>query len=360
MTIQQSISFKCSWSAPSNIALIKYWGKRDLQFPINPSLSLSLDKCKTITSVEIFKRNKKEEELEFYFEEKRNSSFEEKVKNRLEQWSAISEYAWIKECRFVFYSKNTFPHSAGIASSASSFASIALLIQSFQAFLSHGKNWPSFCDQMFFKMASNLARIGSGSASRSLFGGYVFWGENKLYQVDDFNCYAASLPEEISENFNQLQDSILILSDSVKSVSSSEGHQLMNKHHFKEARIEQANLNFSEIISAMKNNDWDKFSLITENEAMTLHGLMMSSIPSFILMSPETVLAINILKRIRETKKIKVTFTLDAGPNLHIIFPKSEKFTVKSEILDFLLKEIPKARLIHDQVGAGPELISND
>src|SRR5665648_1074145 len=108
------------WRCPSNIALVKYWGKRDFQKPMNPSLSFSLQNSFTETSVELFKEG--DEKVEFYFEGVA-SAFSERIEKYLDHLSA--RLPWIKKYNFRIYSRNSFPHSAGIASSASSFGALA-------------------------------------------------------------------------------------------------------------------------------------------------------------------------------------------------------------------------------------------
>ena len=160
------------WSAPSNIALIKYWGKKENQVPANPSISFTLTHCKTITKLNFTKKvNNNDFSFDLLFEGKAKEDFKPKIQKFFER---IAMYCpFLKEFHFTIDTQNTFPHSSGIASSASGMAALAMTIMSLEKALN-----PSMNDDYFYQKASFLARLGSGSACRSVKGSVVVWGEN--------------------------------------------------------------------------------------------------------------------------------------------------------------------------------------
>ena len=167
-----------SWSAPSNIALVKYWGKKDNgeQIPANPSISFTLNNCKTITSVEVSKKGEAQDfSFDLLFEGQPKEDFKPKIQKFLERIEKFCPY--LKEYHFTIDTKNTFPHSSGIASSASGMAALAMNIMSLEKAIN-----PAISDDYFYAKASFLARLGSGSACRSVKGEVVAWGENKTIE----------------------------------------------------------------------------------------------------------------------------------------------------------------------------------
>ena len=151
---------KTGWKSPSNIALVKYWGKKGNQLPANPSISFSLDQAFTQTEIEAEFKGHDKPGLEFLFEGQSNSEFEIKLKKFLSGME--DEFPWLKETYLRIQSSNTFPHSSGIASSASSYSALALCILSLDEQISGIANVNKI------QKASEIARRGSGSACRSV------------------------------------------------------------------------------------------------------------------------------------------------------------------------------------------------
>jgi diphosphomevalonate decarboxylase len=205
----------------------------------------------------------------------------------------------------------------------------------------------------FLRKASYYARIGSGSASRSLYPVASLWGETDRVKASS-DEYAIPFENEIHKSFKKYQNSILIASSAEKKVSSRVGHTLMKTNPFAKARFKQANSNMADMISALRLGDIEKFGIITETEAMTLHALMMCSSPNFILMNPSTIAMINKIKSFRELTKLPVYFTLDAGPNIHLLYPEN----IKSKVIPFIQSELSEhcenGRVIWDNIGKGP------
>lgn len=333
------------WSAPSNIALVKYWGKKDKQIPANPSISFTLNNCKTITKMAFAKKvNDGNFSFDLLFEGKPKEDFKPKIQKFFER---IFEYCpYLKDFHFTIDTENTFPHSSGIASSASGMAALAMNIMSLEKVLN-----PVMTDEYFYQKASLLARLGSGSACRSVKGQVVVWGEHNEI-AGSSNLFGVEF-SGIHENFKNFQDTILLVDKGEKQVSSTVGHDLMFGHHFAEKRFEQAHENLSKIKAILENGDLEGFLKIVESEALTLHAMMMTSMPYFILMKPNTLEIINKIWKFRNETQTPVCFTLDAGANVHVLYPQN----VKEKVLEFIKKELVEycqnGQYICDEIGHG-------
>jgi len=333
---------RIQYEAPSNIALVKYWGKYGHQFPRNASVSFTLTTCKSIFDIELVEKSKNEIDVEINFEGQNNLKFAEKISKFFEKISI--DYPIVNQYKFQITSSNTFPHSSGIASSASSMAALAMCLEELQ----YGT--PDT------QRASNIARIGSGSASRSVIPKLGWWGQHNAQPMSS-NEYAISVWEEVDEVFHTYQNAILIASSGEKSVSSSLGHELMRDHTYGETRFKNAQQNIVELYGAMREGDLEKWGDIVEYEALSLHALMMMSRPSFILMKPNTISMIEKIRAFRLQTKLPVYFTLDAGPNIHLLYPND----IAPKIDDFIHNELkPLCEndvWIKDCVGNGPQKI---
>jgi diphosphomevalonate decarboxylase len=159
----------------------------------------------------------------------------------------------------------------------------------------------------------------------------------------------------VDERFRQWHDAILIVSSGEKEVSSSAGHRLMNGHFYEEGRLDQAYRHLLDLISAMESGDEKDFVRIVENEALSLHGLMLSSNPSYLLMAPGTIQIIQKIRRFREQFDIPVCFSLDAGPNIHMLYPASSREPLKEFIKNELIQHCENGYWIDDKIGMGPE-----
>ena len=341
-------SGRVTFQAPSNIAIVKYWGKFGNQEPINPSISFTLTNSYTTTSVSYKPKESSQNLLtQFIFEGSPKPDFEPRISKYLESIKELLPILQTHE--FVVESSNSFPHSSGIASSASSMAALALC-------LSKANEHVTGLEQDF-KAVSNLARLGSGSGCRSVKGLWNLWGSTPLF-TDSSNQSAIEI-EDVNPIFNTLCDSILIIDPKKKNTSSSAGHSLMTNHPFKTGRIEQANQHIKLLLEALKMGDFDKFIEITESEALTLHGLMLSSNPSYSLMLPNTLEAIQRIRQFRSETGLPVCFTLDAGPNIHLIYPEMMSDKILPFINSQLLELCNEKRVIFDFIGTGAKQIIN-
>ena len=220
-----------TFSAPSNIALVKYWGKKENQIPANPSISFTLKNCKTITKLSFVKRENLTNDFSFdlFFEGKPKEDFKPKIQKFFER---IEKYCpYLKQYHFTIDTENTFPHSSGIASSASGMAALSMNIMALERVLN-----PEITDDYFNQKASFLARLGSGSACRSIKGNVVCWGNhNDILGSSDL--FGVEFPSKIHDIFKNYQDTILLVDKGEKQVSSTLGHDLMHDHPFAERRL---------------------------------------------------------------------------------------------------------------------------
>ena len=338
---------KITWESPSNIALVKYWGKYGRQYPENVSLSMSLNKAVSIVEMSFQKKRDKESSVDFWFEGEENPPFKKRVDKYLEQMEDY--FPFLKDLHLEINSYNTFPHSAGIASSASFMSALALSLCTLEKY-----NQNDF-DAKFYQKASFMARLGSGSASRSVYGKMAVWGENSVFSQSSVE-YAVSSGNILAENLPVIHDAVIIVNPGTKKVSSSQGHQLMQGHHYKENRIQQANYNFSGLIDAISSADWDTMAELIENEALSLHALMLSSNPGYILLQQQTIDAIDAIRKFRRDSRAKICFTLDAGPNVHVLYPGQNKEQVETFIENSLKPLADNNRIIYDEMGNGPVL----
>ena len=338
------------YSAPSNIALVKYWGKKENQIPANPSVSFTLNNCKTITKLAFTKKENQDTfSFDLLFEGKPKEDFKPKIKKFLER---IETYLpFLKDYHFTIDTENTFPHSSGIASSASGMAALAMNLMRLEKALN-----PEMTQDYFCQKASFLARLGSGSACRSIKGQVVVWGTHKNI-VGSSDLFGVEFPYTIHENFNDFQDTILLVDKGEKQVSSTIGHELMHDHPFAERRFAQAHENLDKLITIFESGDLEEFIKIVESEALTLHAMMMTSMTYFILMKPNTLEIINAIWKFRKETKIPVCFTLDAGANVHVLYPYNYKENVLQFIKNELVGYCQNGQYLCDQIGNGAVMI---
>ncbi len=341
-----------SWRSPSNIALIKYWGKHGVQLPRNPSLSLTLSGCHTDMKVEVTPEAANPGVKVFYNGCER-PEFEIKIKSF---FSRINEdMPWLQHASVVTDSINTFPHGAGIASSASAMSALALCLYDIDEQINSmtGKEKGDWWSHV-----SELARLGSGSACRSVFPIAALWGE--VSNINGSNDrYAIPWADQVSSVFHTYQDTILIVSSAEKSVTSTLGHELMAGHPYANVRYEVATKNLLHMIESMRVEDsLDHFISICESEALQLHALMMMDKEPFMLLRPNTISIINEIWKFRKDTGIPVCFTLDAGPNVHMLYPAKHKSVVHDMMKSNLISHCADGLYILDEVGKGPEKLS--
>ncbi len=339
-----------TWSAPSNIALVKYWGKKEHQIPANPSVSFTLNTCKTITQLTFTKKENTENfSFDLLFEGQPKEDFKPKIQKFFERIERYCPY--LKNFHFSIDTRNTFPHSSGIASSASGMAALAMNIMSLEKSLN-----PEITDTYFYQKASFLARLGSGSACRSIKGEVVVWGNHAAVEGSS-DLFGVEFPVAVHSNFKNYQDTILLVDKGEKQVSSTVGHDLMHNHPYAQQRFQQAHDNLSQLKTVLEIGDLDTFVQIVESEALTLHAMMMTSMPYFILMKPNTLEIINRIWKFRRSSNIPICFTLDAGANVHVLYPENDSVEVLQFIKNELVGYCQNGQYICDAIGQGSQLI---
>ena len=335
------------WSAPSNIALVKYWGKKENQIPANPSISFTLKNCKTITKLEFEPKKSTSENFSFdlFLDGKSKEDFKPKMQKFFERIEVYLPF--LKDFHFTISTENTFPHSSGIASSASGMGAMAVNLMSIEKLFN-----PEMTEDYFSQKASFLARLGSGSACRSIKGSVVVWGETESIE-NSSDLFGVEFSEIVHSNFQNYQDTILLVDKGEKVVSSTVGHELMHNHPFAQNRFEQAHENLAQMKQILMDGNLEKFVSLVESEALTLHAMMMTSMSYFILMKPNTLEIINKIWKFRQDTGVQVCFTLDAGANVHVLYPENDKEEVLQFIKNELIVYCQNQQYICDEIGSG-------
>lgn len=333
---------KIGWQSPSNIALVKYWGKRDPQLPSNPSISFTLEACHSQTFVEF----EVGQGISLHLDGVDTPSFVPKISQFIER--ILPRQPWLADYRLTVETHNSFPHSSGIASSASGMSALALCVVDAAIALGH-----TLAEADPRREASILSRLGSGSASRSVYGGLVAWGETPSVP-GGHDAYAIPYPHAVHPLFHTFCDVVVLVDVGQKAVSSTAGHALMDKHPFAQQRFKQAHRHMADLRGILSQGEVLPFLDLVESEALTLHGLMMSSQPSYILMRPNTLHILEAIRQFRHESGMPIGFTLDAGSNVHVLFPKEVEQSAMRFVSDVLAPYAKDHRFIADRVGQGP------
>ncbi len=339
-----------SWRSPSNLALVKYWGKHGKQLPRNPSVSFTLEQAFTDFTIEWKTKTSTERDisLALYFDMVRNEAFESALIKKMEGLTDI--FPFLNQLDMTVHTSNSFPHSSGIASSASSMSAMALCLCTMEdVFFNTLED-----DEAFDQKASYVARLASGSASRSIYGTAAVWGETG-HVPGSSDLFAVPVEGNFHPIFKTYQNAILVVSAGTKAVSSSVGHGLMEDNPFAEPRYAQARQRFSAMMEALYKGDTERFGSIVEQEALTLHALMMASNPGYMLMEPASITLMKKIKQFRADTGIQVYYSLDAGPNIHMLYPEADKEKVMDFIITDLSLQCQNGLFIDDKVGQGPE-----
>lgn len=320
--------------APANIAFIKYWGAEDLEraIPLNPSISMTLRRCVSRTSVQLLGAGMDDEIQLVKDGELRpaSGSFRDRIAvhlDRLREWAGREEGLRIA-------TRNSFPSSAGMASSASGFAALTVAVTR------------AFGQQPDRAMLSELARrSGSGSAARSVLGGYVEWPAGR----EPEHCVAVELAPA---GHWDLRDVIALVQDGPKEVSSLQGHlRAPSSPHF-ERRQELLPRRLERVRQAIRDRSLEALGPILEEDAIELHLIAMSSRPPIFYWKPPTLRVLERVRHLRE-EGVGAWVTMDAGANVHVICePRNEGAVVEA------LSAVPGVSdLVRDRVGAGPRAL---
>lgn len=329
---------KTTVAAPANIAFVKYWGARDLEkaLPMNPSISMTLDHCVTRCTVEILDGGHDEvwlSEPDGGF----GSPEPEFTRRIVEQLNRVREWAGRDE-PFRVATRNTFPSAAGLASSASGFAALTMAAA---GALGRQDTSPKDLSQL-------ARRSGSGSAARSVLGGYVEWPDpGAPGGTDDDPSYAVQLADA---GHWDLRDIIAVVEIGPKIVSSREGHRLAHTSPYYTRRLELLPGRLQKVRRAIETRDLDLLGPVLEEESTDLHIMAMSSQPPIFYWSPGTVAVLRAVRELRQ-EGLSAYATLDAGANVHVICDPDSEDEVAER-----LEDLPAVGfVIRDGVGEGPE-----
>jgi len=286
--------------APANIAFIKYWGRKDeeLRLPTNGSISMNLSNLLTTTTVEFSSRYKKDEIL---INNEINKKENEKIERFLDKVRQIAK----TNSRAKVVTKNNFLKSGGLASSASGFAALAMA-----ATVSIGLNLSE-------KELSILARIGSGSACRSIPDGFVKWVEGR----DNQSSFAQSI---FAPDYWNILDIVVIFQKGEKKITSTDGQKLVKTSFFFKERLNNIKNKIKKIKGYIKQKDFIKFGELVEREALELHAIMLTSNPPILYLQPKSIEIIRAVWQWR-SEGLSVYFTIDAGPNIHLICQEKDQ-----------------------------------
>lgn len=300
-------SMKATAKAHSNIAFIKYWGRKDetLRLPSNGSISMNLSNLFTTTTVEF---NHSLERDDILVNGEKNDEINNRITKHLDKVRACMQ----KNTYAKVISQNSFAASAGMASSASGFA--ALTVAATAAANLH----------LSEKELSILARQGSGSACRSIPNGFVEWLDGDTSE----SSYAYTL---FDESYWDVCDVIAIISKEKKDISTSVGQQIAASSIFFQTRLNNINQKITTCKEFIKTKNFDEFGKLIEMEALELHTIMLTSWPSLIYLEPASLSVMKTVKKLR-AEGLPVYFTIDAGPNIHVICLKKNLDYVEKQI----------------------------
>jgi len=287
--------------APINIALIKYWGKKDIKevLPYQPSLSLSLDIFETETVIQ------KADHNDFVF--KINNIEDDKIKHKVETFIKLFDIN-INLNGIEIHTKNTGPTAAGLASSASGFAALAVAVNRFFNF-----NYD-------LDMLSSLTRKGSGSAIRSLLPRAVAWLPDGHIEQVDFS-------------FDDVCLGVVIINDQKKSIGSTEAMKLsVETSPLYTQWVKQSFIDFEAFKETLKNKDFKKLGSITEKNALLMHEVCHQTVPKIQYLSPSSYDVISLIQSLRTTLDIDCYVTMDAGPNVKVLTKIEYQGTIESHL----------------------------
>lgn len=314
--------------ANSNIAFIKYWGNADeaLRLPMNPSLSMNLDGLYTETTV---RWHDAATDTLTINGEAANAKAAQRVSQHLD---AVRARLGL-DARADVVSANNFPMGAGIASSAASFAALTVA-----AVAAAGATLDE-------RELSCLARLGSGSASRSVPTGFVEWTTGTTHE----ESYAFTVAPR---DHWALVDVVALVSAGHKDVGSREGHTSAPMSEFQAARVATAQARLDACKAALLDRDFAAFATVVEHDSDMMHAVMMTSKPPLFYWLPASLAAMDAVRRMR-ADGLNVCYTLDAGPNVHCLCTAEDADAVEAAVA-----QIPGVQgVLRAAVGGGAVVI---
>lgn len=323
--------FKGKARAYTNIALIKYWGKKneELILPMNNSLSLTLDAFYTETEV-IFSDSCMVDE--FYLD---GTLQDEKATKKVSQFLDLFRKEAGLSLKASVISQNFVPTAAGLASSASGLAALA---GACNTALKLGLDDLSL---------SRFARRGSGSACRSIFGGFVEWEKGH----DDLSSYAKPVPSDSFED--DLAMVFVLINDQKKEVSSRNGmRRTVETSSFYQGWLDSVEGDLYQLKQAIKTKDFQLLGETMERNGLKMHGTTLAAQPPFTYWSPDSLKAMDAVRQLRK-QGIPCYFTMDAGPNVKVLVENSHL----SEVQETFTKLFSKEQVITAHAGPGIAII---
>lgn len=323
--------FKGKARAYTNIALIKYWGKKneELILPMNNSLSLTLDAFYTETEV-IFSDSYMVDE--FYLD---GTLQDEKATKKVSQFLDLFRKEAGLSLKASVISQNFVPTAAGLASSASGLAALA---GACNTALKLGLDDLSL---------SRFARRGSGSACRSIFGGFVEWEKGH----DDLSSYAKPVPSDSFED--DLATVFVLINDQKKEVSSRNGmRRTVETSSFYQGWLDSVEGDLYQLKQAIKTKDFQLLGETMERNGLKMHGTTLAAQPPFTYWSPDSLKAMDAVRQLRK-QGIPCYFTMDAGPNVKVLVENSHL----SEVQETFTKLFSKEQVITAHAGPGIAII---
>lgn len=316
---------KSTFRASSDVALIKYWGKRDpiLRLPENGSISMILQGLETTTTVE-FQTDISQDIVTIQgssnpIETARVIQHLERIRKRFR----IAAYARIQ-------STNNFPKGTGLSSSGSGFAALTYAIMD------------ALCIDISEKDLSILARLASGTACRCVCGGFVEW---KGGSSSDTSYSETIFPAD----YWDLRDVVVIVNEGMKNVSSTQGHKSARTSPFFPIRQKHINAKLEAVKRCLKNRDFSCLGEIVEAEALEFHSVLLTSQPPLIAWHPGTIEIMQYVQELRQ-QNIEAYFTINTGFNIHVLtLPLYEK-----EVRERLINLPSTKKIIMAKVGEKP------
>lgn len=303
--------------APSNIALIKYMGKKDKEknVPNNPSLSYTLNDLVSNVSLEIYPGKKD------FWEPLHTPGIAEFSLSQAAQDRFLNHLAFLKaefsySGAFIVRSCNNFPHSSGLASSASSFAALTKCAVLALSELTHVPI-PSTLIQ------ANLSRLGSGSSCRSFFSPWALWDGEQVGEIE--------LP------YQHLLHEVILISHDVKEVSSSDAHQRIQTSPLYPDRERRARENLDALLFALRHQQWTDAYQICWRDFQDMHDLFSSCAQPFTYMSDRTLEILAQLHALWEREGDGPIVTMDAGPNVHVLYRPDQAEMARIFKQDYLI-----------------------
>ena len=303
--------------APANIALIKYMGKADenSNLPANSSLSYTLNNLLSTVKLEVLpgKRDIWEPLMipgggEFQL----STAGQKRFIEHLARMKSYFNY----QGGFLIQSTNNFPHGSGLASSASSFAALTKCATLALSELTEKPLLP--VDEQ-----AQLSRLGSGSSCRSFYSPWALWKGDKVSETE--------LP------YKKLLHEVIVISNKEKLVSSSEAHRRVKSSRAFSMRVQRAEEHLKILLDALLASDWHNAYQICWNEFYDMHNLFSSCEQPFTYMTDETVNVLNILQDQWQKKGDGPIITMDAGPNIHLLYRLDQEELLRQFKSDYLV-----------------------